>query len=730
MASQRKQTLGHFTALHSELGNKILQYKCKHQGCTQVYSGNTSVSKALAAHVAKHAEADATAARMRLPSAGSAASAASNSVDSVIESDSAEVAAFVPPPAALSVAGSKRTLPAMYAASASISSISKLAAAIASSSLAHRLVEEPHFRAFLASVGMPVLSKLRIRDSILQQSSELRSTVVQLLRQSKMGVSFACDGWTNVRHEKVTNVVLLTGERAYYWCSIVNSDESNTAAWLYSRIRPIMQELITEHKVHISAFVADNEAVNGATHARLLADFPFLVHVPCAAHTVQLIVRNVLSAAPFACTVQQFFDMLKPFELKKNSQALRALQSARGIKQLVLQRPNDTRWSSMLYAIDRTLEVRAELACCFDVPSIPDKAAFFAALGELAAFLRPFQIATDAMQKDGSTLYNVYVQFISLLEHAKRCANAAASTAIIERWQKCINVDATVACCILSFVEPVAGLQQASAQNFIVDFGAQYLRFYLLAAGTVQQLQDRLTLQLALFASRQGAFAQMDQTVAALRRASAFFDPRHAWSMLVMQKVELAMVAVVLLSVAASEAAVERTFSAQDAVHTKKRNRLLNSTVQAEVFLKFNLKQQALAAAEARAAAAGAAHDFVSAGCANLDDSFDADSDCETHIDRDTLFMPPPKRVRRQAAAAAAAAPDSDVESEPNEEKEQRSNDEWIHGYLATRGSHAWTREDDNLLAAAALNRSDSTAPLPAVPEMKRRIKEILARDD
>jgi hypothetical protein len=444
---------------------------------------------------------------------------------------------------------------------------------------------------------------------------------------------------------------------------------------------------------------------------------------------VQLIVRNVLDAAPFVHTVRQFTDMLKTFELKKNSQALRALQAARGVKQLVLQRPNDTRWSSTLYAVDRALEIRAELTCCFDVPSIPDKAAFFAALGELAEFLRPFQIATDAMQKDGATLYTVYLQFIQLLQHAKRRANAVATEAIVERWQERINVNATVACCILSFAAPVAGLEQAAAQSFICSFGAQYLRFYSLAAGGVQELQDRITLQLALFVSRQGAFAIVDNTVASLQRAatlsSSLFDPRLVWHLLAAQKIELAIVALALLSIAASEAAVERTFSAQDAVHSKKRNRLGNATIEAEVFMKFNLRHLA------SSAAVNSPMQSALPGCVGLDDSFDADSDCETQVDPDTLFAPQPKRPRRPAAAAAAAAAAaSDVESEPEEQKEQRGNDEWIRNYLAARGMHAWTREDDNLLEAAAINRSDSTAPLPAAPEMRRRIKEILARGD
>ena len=64
MTSQRKQTLAHFIAIHSELGNKVAAYLCNRENCSTIYSGTTSVSKALAAHVAKHAEADAAATRL------------------------------------------------------------------------------------------------------------------------------------------------------------------------------------------------------------------------------------------------------------------------------------------------------------------------------------------------------------------------------------------------------------------------------------------------------------------------------------------------------------------------------------------------------------------------------------------------------------------------------------------------------------------------------------------
>ena len=52
--------------------------------------------------------------------------------------------------------------------------------------------------------------------------------------------------------------------------------------------------------------------------------------------------------------------------------------------------------------------------------------------------------------------------------------------------------------------------------------------------------------------------------------------------------VQLADVAIALLSLTASEAAVERSFSAQSLVHAKRRNAMHNDSVEAEMMVKFN----------------------------------------------------------------------------------------------------------------------------------------------
>jgi hypothetical protein len=50
-------------------------------------------------------------------------------------------------------------------------------------------------------------------------------------------VTLALDGWTNVAHNKVTNLILLCDGRAFYWCSVVNHLEHNTAGIFIQQLK-------------------------------------------------------------------------------------------------------------------------------------------------------------------------------------------------------------------------------------------------------------------------------------------------------------------------------------------------------------------------------------------------------------------------------------------------------------------------------------------------------------
>jgi hypothetical protein len=148
-------------------------------------------------------------------------------------------------------------------------------------------------------------------------------------------------------------------------------------------------------------------------------------------------------------------------------------------------------------------------------------------------------------------------------------------------------------------VRPAANLNIQAAQRFIITFGSAYLqRYQLCGCETPQQIADSLTLQIADFNGREGVFSSLDERIATVQRSAAGWNPRKVW--LLYNETALAAVAVAILSISASEAAVERTFSAQALVHSKKRNALHSDTIEAEMMIKFNtrsVEQRATAAA-------------------------------------------------------------------------------------------------------------------------------------
>ena len=140
-----------------------------------------------------------------------------------------------------------------------------------------------------------------------------------------------------------------------------------------------------------------------------------------------------------------------------------------------------------------------------------------------------------------------------------------------------------------------------------------------------------------------------------------------------------------LLSLSASEAAVERSFSAQGNVHTKLRNRMEETSVQDEMFIKFNSRLLLPNSSAAASAAAKRVAKVVEEDEASSDSG--SESDMESDESDAFLFAirrRAPFAIRRRApfaarGAAAAAAPDhegtmelsssdsdSDLESEMN----------------------------------------------------------------
>jgi hypothetical protein len=293
-------------------------------------------------------------------------------------------------------------------------------------------------------------------------------------------------------------------------------------------------------------------------------------------------------------------ELLKAFALKDPRQQLITLQQTSSNSSLNLIKPNDTRWNSFLFACQRILKLRDFIQLIHRRDDV-----FWSEIQALVDFLRPFQIATDVLQKDAATLYDIFQQWNLLTKHV--VANTIgkeqrhAMTALRSRWSGQVNNEATMSTAVLALDLKLDGIERVdidAAKKFIVDWGATYLLYFKLSPLPLVQLKGLLWVQLGHLSTKKEAFTELDDRVSMTKLAiGAKWNALTVWALYDM---ELAVVARALLSIPASEASVERSFSAQDSIHTKKRNSLHDVTVQASMFISFNTRAMASSSTIAR----------------------------------------------------------------------------------------------------------------------------------
>lgn len=473
-----------------------------------------------------------------------------------------------------------------------------------------------------------VASRKQIAARQHERAESVRERVVWRLQQSK-GVTVGLDGWSNVGKYKVINLVPISSGVAYYWQSIVLRKLSAAA----DQVVPVIAGLreILGRGVMVSAVVTDNEQVNVLLYKRLLAAFPFLIHIPCAAHTIQLCVRKAMELPEFAPVVDALTAMLYAFKADKSLRVnVRETQIAVRKDKTPLQiiRATDTRWNSLLVAAERALLLRDCIApFTVDIKKRLAKtkskkkrerwirhsftsATFWDPLQTLVEFLQPYKIATDVVQSDASSLADVHYQFVQLISkanallppHPLHSVRDGVIDEIKTQWNKHVNKEAVISCTLFSFDPSYFSFsddERDMAQTWFFRWGKEYLKWYRLTTTDDDAAISALIMkQLGEFHKRGGAFSSIDCNHAVLKsehdrvqqskeiKQRRRYDSRHTWALCTAK--ELPCLVIALLSITASEAAVERTFSRQGFVHSKLRNRLSDSSVQSQMFFSFN----------------------------------------------------------------------------------------------------------------------------------------------
>jgi hypothetical protein len=255
-----------------------------------------------------------------------------------------------------------------------------------------------------------------------------------------------------------------------------------------------------------------------------------------------------------------------------------------------------------------------------------------------------------------------------------------------------VNVNATTACALLSHHAEkdkiFTAVERMNAQAFINEWGAKYLIHYRMSSATGAKLTEQLDGQLTDFLVGEGMLKTVN-----FKERMILKGPMNAWTSVVDGPSELAQVAVALLSVCASEAAVERSFSIQDLVHSKVRNRSGPDMVEAQMFLRMNARLLE----NINIVSPAAKYHKEPEENLMLPDT---DSDGAVHLEY-LLVSDPDASVVPPAASAAAAEPDLDIspvevnDVEESDAEEEKDNSRSVASSSAAHPIIATTAQED-----------------------------------
>jgi hypothetical protein len=110
--------------------------------------------------------------------------------------------------------------------------------------------------------------------------------------------------------------------------------------------------------VKFAGVALDNENTENAFFDKLQDQLEFLLHIPCSAHVIQLVVKNILKHSTVKEAIDKMVEVLGEISSNKELRLkILNMQQSEGIS-VGLVKPNATRWNSTLNAIQRFIKFK------------------------------------------------------------------------------------------------------------------------------------------------------------------------------------------------------------------------------------------------------------------------------------------------------------------------------------------------------------------------------------
>jgi hypothetical protein len=520
--------------------------------------------------------------------------------------------------------------------------------------LSHRLIENTDVRRLFSEFGKlecqesaRFSSRKEIRANILSAGKEIFDKIIRKLQTDANFVTLALDGWTPHAHgAKNTNIIALSGGKSYLLWSDRNSDEKDTTE---GYLLPLLQEKIEyllSKQIAVVAFTSDN-AENmlklGREMYKLPKTGPIILHICCSAHTIELILTDIISLEPLNSLITHCLAIIGDFTGKNGKDyrlQLRNFQKNATNSSLKLVLFNKTRWLSRFHAIKRLIQLKQAIQFIFHRNSLPNSIDIQSDLywnkqeNVVLRLLSAFATAVNLVQSDRANLSTLNeaisgiraaINNCAIVEHkagtetseilfktaANELLNRRICDSVLQKgchyafWAVSLLTDTDLLQWQSTFGDSRRDLSET--MSWIANWGADLLLFYanqveIKQYNDVTTLVEEIVSQIHRFRGRLGCFADKNSKKLTLTeeipRNSFEFDENNPkkrrtdwvlyWTSMKDEAPELSCIAICLLSIGISEAACERSFSLQKLTHSALRNRLEASVVEAEMRLRYN----------------------------------------------------------------------------------------------------------------------------------------------
>jgi hypothetical protein len=285
--------------------------------------------------------------------------------------------------------------------SADENGMNELIILFAKNSLSYSLIADDTFLDYTSKIaGRRVYYSYTDFISQMQiMAKRTRDNIVNSLALQKTWVTLAFDGYTNVNHHKIYNILLLTDGKPYFYTMVNKRFEVDTLANIKKFLSQIIKELF-EKEVNLVGIVCDN-AANVTAAARDVGIEYGLIHAGCTAHQIQLIVNSFITNQTISEGINKFRKGIDTFP--KHKYLIAALHARTKLR---LRNECLTRWNGTLFALQRLIQLRSHIEEINKIHHSFDlEDSDWDFVQDVVKVLSFFEELSDIIQSDCSTLY-------------------------------------------------------------------------------------------------------------------------------------------------------------------------------------------------------------------------------------------------------------------------------------------------------------------------------------